>query len=105
MAPYTVELLLNVILLVLDASDETAGGIEARDVLSVKISVWGPPTVPTINVPVPPEADISTPPRTPVGLIVVGPDPAADCLYADAAVSQDALAAASTTTNNIGLIS
>jgi hypothetical protein len=36
--------------------------------LEVKISAWGPPTTPTLNVPVIPDVDISTPFSEPVVL-------------------------------------
>src|SRR5579872_3865421 len=94
MFPNTVELLLKAILPWLEAAVDTAGGTVARAVLLVKMSVCGPPTTPTLRVPVVPEADISTPFSTPVAFNGMMPGPTACCRCAKLAGDWAAIAAA-----------
>jgi hypothetical protein len=82
MAPNTVELLLNTMLPWLEAAVETAWKGEARVELLEKISIAGPPTTPTLNVPVVPDPDMSTPFSEPVGLSGITPGPTAVCRWA-----------------------
>ena len=78
MAPNTFELLLKTMLPSLELAVETAVAPAISAAFEVKIFVCGPPTTPTLRVPVVPEADMSTPPRMPVASNGVMPLPMAD---------------------------
>src|SRR5579872_3396018 len=88
MAPYTLELLLKTMLPWLDAAVDTARKPATGGLLEVKISISGPPTTPTLKVPVVPDADMSTPFSTPVAFSGIVPGPTACCLCANAGAEQ-----------------
>jgi hypothetical protein len=70
----------------------------------VKMSIGGPPTTPTDKVPVVPDADMSTPFSTPVGLKGIVPGPTAVCLWAKLAGADAANAAARHRRKNLRFI-
>src|SRR5471032_2355391 len=96
-APNTFELLLNTILDSLEVSVETALSRALVTIpppeLLVKISICGPPIVPTSKVPPPPWPVMETPLVTPVALSAVGVAPLMTC-WAKLAGDQTAKAVA-----------
>jgi hypothetical protein len=77
MAPYTLEPVLKTMLPSLEAAVDTATKPATGGLFAVKMSVCWPPGTPMLKVPVVPEADISTPFRTPVAPSRVAPEPTA----------------------------
>ena len=72
-----------------------AADTEDRPLFELKTSICGPPTTPTLSVPVTPDTDMSTPFSEPAALKGMVPGPTADCLWAKAVDEQAAAAAAS----------
>src|SRR6185369_1600702 len=92
-APYTVELLLKMMLPWLLAAVDTAMRPATGGLLSVKISIAGPPGTPTLSVPVVAEPDMSTPLSTPFASRGIVPGPTAVCLCEKAGEHQALIAA------------